>query len=333
MSPADRTPRQRRFRPNSANPLLVQLSRSMSNEGPSRNISSVVSAISETTENEPASIGTQMVGPAQEEHAYMDLPYDDQEILESAFDAFEMTGDELLWDDIPMADQNDPMDLDYQNIMPEVPSAIDMNVKVPVNLFTPAESDDILFLDTCRKTGQSVNGSTQFQKFFNYYLKRRGVTAKIASINATLALIKRTIEFSPVVQHEVCKKGCYLYDSDDDSDKVQCPVCKEPRNVSKKTYVKYVSIAKKIAQLLAVHDKRQELEYRNETFGQEADHQGEYFDIFCGEFYQDMKQDHKFTLPLDQGVLLAIDGFTSRKSSKSMMIIHVILLNYTPVIR
>ena len=60
------------------------------------------------------------------------------------------------------------------DIMSEVPSAIDMNVKVPVNLFTPTESDDILFLDTCRKTGQSVNGSAQFQKFFNYYLKRRG---------------------------------------------------------------------------------------------------------------------------------------------------------------
>lgn len=58
--------------------------------------------------------------------------------------------------------------------MPELPSAIDMNVEVPVNLFTPAEADDILFLDTCRQTGQSVNGSTQFQKFFNYYLKRRG---------------------------------------------------------------------------------------------------------------------------------------------------------------
>ena len=94
-----------------------------------------------------------------------------------------------------------------------------------------------------------------------------------------------------------------------------------------------MSIAKKIAQLLAVHDKRQELEYRSEAFGQNADHQGEYFNIFCGEFYQDMKQDQKFTLPLDQDVLLAIDGFTSRKSSKSMMIIHVILLNYTPVIR
>ena len=109
MSPADRTPRQRRFRPNSVNPLLVQLSMSMANESPSRNISSVASTIGVTTENEPASIGTQMVGPAQEEHAYMDLPYDDQEILESAFDAFEMTGDEFLWDDFPMADQNDPM--------------------------------------------------------------------------------------------------------------------------------------------------------------------------------------------------------------------------------
>ncbi|OBZ80574.1 hypothetical protein A0J61_11378 [Choanephora cucurbitarum] len=93
--------------------------------------------------------------------------------------------------------------------------------------------------------------------------------------------------------------GCYLYESDDDSDKMQCPVCKEPRSVSKKTYVKYMSIAKKIAQLLALLDKRQKLEYRSETFGQNADLQGEYFDIFCGEFYQDMKQDQKFTLPLD----------------------------------
>ena len=77
MSPADRTPRQRCFSPNSVIPLLVQLSMSMANESPSRNISSVASTIEVTTENEPASIGTQMVGPAQEEHAYMDLPYDD----------------------------------------------------------------------------------------------------------------------------------------------------------------------------------------------------------------------------------------------------------------
>ena len=69
----------------------------------------------QTTENEPASIGTQMVGPTQEEHAYMNFPYDEQEILESVFDAFEMTGDEFLWDDIPMADQNGPMDLDNQS--------------------------------------------------------------------------------------------------------------------------------------------------------------------------------------------------------------------------
>ncbi|OBZ66977.1 hypothetical protein A0J61_11913, partial [Choanephora cucurbitarum] len=61
--------------------------------------------------------------------------------------------------------------------------------------------------------------------------------------------------------------------------------------------------------------------------------EGEYFDIFCGQVYKDMKQQEAFRLPLYQGVLLAIDGFTSRKSTKSMMIIHVVLLNYEPTIR
>lgn len=159
------------------------------------------------------------------------------------------------------------------------------------------------------------------------------VNAKIASTNAALALIKRTIDFSPVVHYEVCKKGCYLFDSDEDQDKSRCPVCNEPRHSTKKTFVKYVSIAKKIAQLLAVQGKRSELMYRHETFNQQEQDRGEYFDIFSGQFYQDMQKDQAFTFPLDQGVLLAVDGFTSRKSSKSMMIIHVILLNYTPVIR
>lgn len=112
MSPADRTSRQRRFRPSYINPVLVRLSMTVGNESPSRNTGSMTSSVNETTENEPTSVG---VDSAQEEYTYMDIPCDDQEILESAFDAFEMTGDDFQWDDISMTGQNDPMDLDEQS--------------------------------------------------------------------------------------------------------------------------------------------------------------------------------------------------------------------------
>ena len=142
------------------------------------------------------------------------------------------------------------------------------------------------------------------------------------------------ISFSPIVEHETCKKGCYLYDVDEDKEMLHCPVCKEERNLRKPTYIKYVSVAKKIAQLLSVDQKREELMYRHRAFEEERlQDNSDLFDIYCGGVYEQMKQERMFTLPLDQGVLLAVDGFTSKKSSKSMMIIHVILLNYEPTIR
>ena len=100
-----------------------------------------------------------------------------------------------------------------------------------------------------------------------------------------------------------------------------------------KTYTKYVSIARKIAQLLVVDSKPNDLTYRHRDFDNGMHDEGEYFDIFCGQVYMDMKQQEAFKLPLDPGALLAIDDFTSRKSTKSMMIIHVVLLNYKPTIR
>lgn len=148
-----------------------------------------------------------------------------------------------------------------------------------------------------------------------------------------MALAKREISFSPVVEYETCSKGCYLFDEETDQGLLSCPVCNTERNASKKTYTKYVSIARKIAQLLAVDSKQDELTYRHREFENGMHDEGEYFDIFCGEMYKKMKQQEAFRLPLDQGVLLAVDGFTSRKSTKSMMIIHVILLNYEPTIR
>ena len=113
-----------------------------------------------------------------------------------------------------------------------------------------------------------------------------------------------------------------------------CPVCNEQRNFRKRIYIKYVSIAKKIAQLLSVDKKREELMYRHQVFENEhLQDDSDLFDLYCGDVYEEMKQDRVFTLLLDQGVLLAVDGFTSRKSHKAMMIIHVILLNYEPTIR
>ena len=148
-----------------------------------------------------------------------------------------------------------------------------------------------------------------------------------------MALAKREISFSPVVEYETCARGCYLFDVDDDQNLISCPVCNTERNASKKTYTKYVSIPRKIAQLLAVNSKQDELMYRHRKFESDMHDEGECFDIFCGDIYQNMKQQEAFRLPLDEGVLLAVDGFTSRKSTKSMMIIHVILLNYEPTIR
>ncbi|OBZ62745.1 hypothetical protein A0J61_11978, partial [Choanephora cucurbitarum] len=113
-----------------------------------------------------------------------------------------------------------------------------------------------------------------------------------------------------------------------------CPVCNEQRNFRQRIYIKYVSIAKKIAQLLSVNKKREKLMYRHQVFENEhLQDDSDLFDLYCGDVYEEMKQDRAFTLLLDQGVLLAVDGFTSHKSHKAIMIMHVILLNYEPTIR
>ena len=59
-------------------------------------------------------------------------------------------------------------------LVPDVTDVVDMNVQVPVNLFTPAEKDDILFFHACRLTGKSINNFAYFQKLINYYFTRHG---------------------------------------------------------------------------------------------------------------------------------------------------------------
>ncbi|KAI8326690.1 hypothetical protein EDC96DRAFT_550172, partial [Choanephora cucurbitarum] len=167
--------------------------------------------------------------------------------------------------------------------VPDVSTPFDMSICIPKNVFTPVEILSFMFLNTCGETGSSVNDANDFFYFVNHALKELGGRGKINSNKAALALAKREMSFSPVVEYETCARGCYLFDVDDDQNLISCPICDTERNASKKTYTKYVSIARKIAQLLAVDSKQDELMYRHREFENSMHDEDEIFDIFCGD--------------------------------------------------
>ncbi|OBZ80624.1 hypothetical protein A0J61_11327 [Choanephora cucurbitarum] len=211
-----------------------------------------------------------------------------------SFDMQAVDEDFSFPDDI---DAVEPMDVDEgDEVSFDENDPHNININVSSNPFTPAEINDIRFLELSKSDGLSTGVSDYVREYVNDLLYQNVVTTKnpsqkVSSLSSTIALIKRVISFSPVVEHETCKKGCYLYDLDEDKEVTHCLVCKEARNFTKPTYIKHVSIAKKIAQLLSVDQKREELVYRHRAFEEERlQDNSDLFDIYSGGVYEQMKQ-------------------------------------------
>lgn len=97
MSPAERIPRQRRVRPTTAHPSILQEYRRLNGEG-------------------PLPVSNPIASPnIQPEVAQLDLSRDDQDTLESAFDTLPFFDDAFEWDTYSITGQDDLMDLDEQS--------------------------------------------------------------------------------------------------------------------------------------------------------------------------------------------------------------------------
>ncbi|OBZ80216.1 hypothetical protein A0J61_11735 [Choanephora cucurbitarum] len=144
--------------------------------------------------------------------------------------------------------------------VPVVSSPLDMFICIPKNVFTPVEILSFMFLNTCRETGSSVNDANDFYYFVNHaseelggksdnvrtdecmylnFLSGNTGRGKINSNKAALALTKREIFFSPVVEYGTCARGCYLFDADSDQNLMSCPVCSTERKLARHTLSMY----------------------------------------------------------------------------------------------
>ncbi|KAI8966976.1 hypothetical protein BDF20DRAFT_903515 [Mycotypha africana] len=147
-------------------------------------------------------------------------------------------------------------------------------------------------------------------------------------------MLKKRLPTNFAVQHEICSSGCYLFDPIQDAKLTICPMCSTLR--TKQKFVKIVSLKDKIAQLLCSDDFRSEIEYRDDNFGDVMDDDDDnkvYTDIFSGEVYKNLQQQGLFQNVHDIALALSIDGFSSRSSRTSMVIVDAVILNLPPSIR
>lgn len=58
-----------------------------------------------------------------------------------------------------------------------------------------------------------------------------------------------------------------------------------------------------------------------------------YTDFFSGAVYKEIKSKVLFTGQHDLAIVLCVDGFTSKLSKKSMVMVHIIIASIDPSIR
>jgi hypothetical protein len=88
--------------------------------------------------------------------------------------------------------------------------------------------------------------------------------------------------------------------------------------------LKTVSILDKVAQLLACDHTREMIKEYRANFK----HDGKYRDVFSGEIYDQLKE--QFLGDHDVVIGLCVDGFTSKNSKQSLVMIHVIIFSFDP---
>lgn len=144
-------------------------------------------------------------------------------------------------------------------------------------------------------------------------------------------MIKKKIPNSFVRTHEICpNNGCYLFDPILDADKSACPHCGATRRSN--SVVKMVDIADHMSHMLACDDFRAEVEKYREVIDARTD-DDPYTDFFSGSAYQELLAKGLFAGKHDIGIVLCVDGFTSRVSNQSMVMIHVVIPSIDPSIR
>ena len=144
-------------------------------------------------------------------------------------------------------------------------------------------------------------------------------------------MIRRKIPLDFVRTHEVCSaKGCYLFDSVEDVTLTACPECGAAR--SAKSVVKMVDIGDHLSKMLACDGFRSEVEqYRDVIDAMTED--DPYTDFFSGAAYKELREKGLFENKQDLAIVLCVDGFTSKVSRQSMVMVHVIIPSIDPSIR
>ncbi|KAI8323632.1 hypothetical protein EDC96DRAFT_595496 [Choanephora cucurbitarum] len=215
-----------------------------------------------------------------------------------------------------------------------------VNVVIPDQPFNFRERHSIRQFAYAKLSGISLNVSDDHIKMQNSYFKEfllrynislPHVKPDLLSTKATLRVVHQKLSsVSAFVSHETCINGCYLFDSVTDQSLTSCPVCSS----SGRTYVKICSLARKIAYLLCSEDKRVALRYRHDNYGKpKSGDNTSYDDIFDADVYQECLKRGLFNLPDSVAIALNVDGFSSKFSNKSFVIVHAVLLNYSPVER
>lgn len=94
--------------------------------------------------------------------------------------------------------------------------------------------------------------------------------------------------------------------------------------------MKMMSIGDQLAKLLGNNTTRQELHYRHNRVA----NPNVISDFFDGAMYKNFVAKGNFQNKDDIAVALFLDGFVNRKKSKEpLTIVHVMVLNYDPIIR
>lgn len=144
-------------------------------------------------------------------------------------------------------------------------------------------------------------------------------------------MIKKRIPLAFVRTHEICpSKGCYLFDPTADENMTACPQCGAIRRSS--SVVKMVDIGDHLARMLTCDDFRKEVEQYREVI--DAIEEGDpYTDFFSGLAFKELQAKGLFAGKHDLAIVLCIDGFTSKVSRQSMVMVHVIIPSIDPSIR
>lgn len=165
---------------------------------------------------------------------------------------------------------------------------------------------------------------------FTFYLELSH-NKKVLALKECLSMIKRKIPLDFVRTYEVCsKKGCYLFDSVADVNKNACPHCGAIRR--KDSVVKMVDIGDHLSKMLACDEFRGEVEQYRDVIDAMPEG-GPYTDFFSGSAYKELLEKGLFTGRHDLAIVLCVDGFTSKVSRQSMVMIHVIIPSIDPSIR